>query len=69
MRRAALEAARTYEREAFDRIRRMNVVGAELELRGGGNRRGGLNTQMSGLTDVWYDEPRKPVPLGQSQEI
>lgn len=76
MRRVALEAARTYEREASDRIRRMNIVGAELELRGGGRRGGpaGLDARLSALTDAWYDEARKQggsagAVLGQSQEV
>ncbi|KAK6218696.1 hypothetical protein LQW54_002619 [Pestalotiopsis sp. IQ-011] len=52
----ALDAAKNYEKEALERIRRMSIMAADLEVKGHG-RKGG--PPGSGITDMWYDDTRK----------
>ena len=47
---AALEAAANYEKEALERLRRLGIAAADLEVRG--NKRSILNT----MGDSWYEE-------------
>lgn len=52
----ALDAAKNYEKEALERIRRMSIMAADLEVKGHG-RKGG--PPGSGITDMWFDDTRK----------
>ncbi len=53
MQMAGLRAAKGYEKEALDRIRRMNLAAADLEVRG--NRRGHQFDQFPLSKDGYFD--------------
>ncbi|KAK9417110.1 putative 26S proteasome subunit RPN7-domain-containing protein [Seiridium cardinale] len=55
----ALEAAKNYEKEALERIRRMSIIAADLEVKGGGRK--GNGPGGSGISEVWYEETRKGI--------
>lgn len=55
----ALEAAKNYEKEALERIRRMSIVAADLEVKGHGRK--GVAAGGSGISDIWYDDTRKGI--------
>lgn len=55
----ALEAAKNYEKEALERIRRMSIIAADLEVRGQGRK--GPPGSGGGMSDVWFDDPRKTI--------
>ncbi|KAH6661391.1 26S proteasome subunit RPN7-domain-containing protein [Truncatella angustata] len=54
----ALEAAKLYEKEALERIRRMSIAAADLEVKGS---RKGVAAAGAGMSDVWFDDARKGV--------
>jgi COP9 signalosome complex subunit 1 len=58
----ALETAKNYEKEALERIRRMSIIAADLEVKGHGRK--GPGAVGSGLSDVWFDETRKGIADG-----
>lgn len=53
MQRNALATAINYEREALERVRRMSIYAAELEVKG--SRKLGTG----GASDTWFDDPRR----------
>ncbi|KAK6088331.1 26S proteasome subunit RPN7 [Seiridium cupressi] len=55
----ALGAAKNYEKEALERIRRMSIIAADLEVKGGGRK--GNGPGGSGISEVWYEETRKGI--------
>jgi COP9 signalosome complex subunit 1 len=55
-----LEAARGYEKGAIERIRRMSIAAADLEVKG--YSRKGPGAGLSTVNDTWYDETRKLGP-------
>lgn len=58
MQTTALETAKNYEKEALERIRRMSIMAAELEVKGHGRKAG---PPGSGVTDMWFEDTRKGV--------
>ncbi|ETS76047.1 hypothetical protein PFICI_12991 [Pestalotiopsis fici W106-1] len=58
MQSAALEAAKNYEKEVLERIRRMSIMAADLEVKGHGRK---AAPPGSGVTDMWFDDTRKGV--------
>ena len=52
---SALETAKNYEKDAADRIRRMNIAAAELEVKGPRKGSHGFD-KFAGLTNNWYEE-------------
>ena len=52
MQMAGFEAVRSYEREAMEKLRRMSIAAAELEVKG--SRRGGPVHEKFGATE-WYE--------------
>lgn len=69
---AGLEAARTYEKEALERVRRMSIAAADLELKGFKRvpGQGGPGGQMGHqvTTDKWYDDTMRGIYGGGGQE-
>ncbi|KAI1448244.1 26S proteasome subunit RPN7-domain-containing protein [Annulohypoxylon stygium] len=60
MQKKSLEAAKSYEKEAIDRIRRMNIVAADLEVKASRKGPGGAG-QISGLGDGWPEDSRRQL--------
>lgn len=56
MQRNALATATNYEREALERVRRMSIYAAELEVKGPRKVGGG---GLSGANDTWFEDPRR----------
>jgi hypothetical protein len=50
---AGLQTAKTYEKEALERVRRMSISAADLEVKG--PKRGGAGPMLAGINDKWYD--------------
>ncbi|KAK8034744.1 COP9 signalosome complex subunit 1 [Apiospora rasikravindrae] len=59
-----LEMARNYEREALERIRRMNIAAADLEVKG--TRKGVGNAMSSIGGETWFDDTRRQLSQGES---
>ncbi|OTB17933.1 hypothetical protein K445DRAFT_315673 [Daldinia sp. EC12] len=59
MQKKALDSARNYEKEVLERIRRMNIAAADLEVKGSKKVVGGGAGNMPGVGDVWMDETRR----------
>jgi COP9 signalosome complex subunit 1 len=55
MQRSALETARNYEKEAVERIRRMSVVAADLEVKGPRRQQAGGQSQSQTLQGQMSD--------------
>ena len=52
---SGLESAKKYDKDAAERIRRMNIAAAELEVKG--PRKGShAFDKFSGMTDSWYEQ-------------
>ncbi|KAH9887411.1 26S proteasome subunit RPN7-domain-containing protein [Xylariomycetidae sp. FL2044] len=61
-----LEAARNYEKMALERIRRMSLAAAELEIKGYPRKgAGGGAGNIPGLNDMWAEEDRKTTRTGE----
>jgi COP9 signalosome complex subunit 1 len=58
-----LEAAKNYEKEAIERIRRMSIVAADLEVKGG-NRKG-AGGGLPSVSDTWFDDTRRQLSVGE----
>ncbi len=58
MYRDALDALGNFEKDALDRVRRINIVASELDVRGP---RKGLNS-LPDLSDPWYESP---IPMAE----
>jgi len=58
-----LQTAREYEREVTDRIRRMNLAAADLEVRGPGRKGGGGS--LPGLGEIFKDDNKRPADFDQ----
>ncbi|OTA95127.1 hypothetical protein M434DRAFT_69905 [Hypoxylon sp. CO27-5] len=66
MQKKALDAAKNYEKEALERIRRMNIVAANLEVKPGRNTIGGGTGSLPGVGDTWPDDPRSQPSSGKT---
>ena len=55
MQQKALETAKKYEREALERIRRMSLAAAELEVKAVPKKAG------SGIPDAWLEDSRRQL--------
>lgn len=60
-----LETAKNYEREALERIRRMNIAAADLEVKG---TRKGMGNPMSSIGggETWFEDTRRQLGQGES---
>ncbi|KAI1861346.1 uncharacterized protein JN550_010876 [Neoarthrinium moseri] len=56
-----LETARGYEKEALERIRRMSLIAANLEVKGNPRERAG-----GPVTDQWYEDTRRQLNAGEA---
>ncbi|KAF7542833.1 hypothetical protein G7Z17_g11237 [Cylindrodendrum hubeiense] len=61
MQKNALEVARQYEQEAKERLRRMSLMAAGLEVAGSKKQHGGQG--RAGIDEAWYDDA-KALPSG-----
>ncbi|KAH8668315.1 26S proteasome subunit RPN7-domain-containing protein [Xylariales sp. PMI_506] len=59
----SLEAAQNYEKEALERIRRISIAAADLEVKGSLRKGGG--SVMSSDTDTWYEDTRRQIAAGE----
>lgn len=59
MQTTALETAKNYEKEALERIRRMSIIAADLEVKGHGRK--GAPGSAGGMSDVWFDDARTTI--------
>lgn len=59
MQRNALATATNYERDALERVRRMSIYAAELEVKGARKVGGG---SLSGANETWFEDPRRQGP-------
>lgn len=57
MQATSLAAARNYEKEALDRIRRIGIMSAELEVRGKHKNQGLSGVMQGSLASRWVDGP------------
>lgn len=62
MQKQALESAHHYEREAKERLRRMSVIAAGLEVPGSRNH----HVSSRPIDEAWYDDARTP---GQTSTV
>ncbi|KAI1187018.1 26S proteasome subunit RPN7-domain-containing protein [Nemania serpens] len=60
----ALETVKTYEREALERIRRMNLAAADLEVKGPPRKGVGGAGSLPGLSDILLDDIVSEQNLG-----
>ncbi|KAI0123864.1 26S proteasome subunit RPN7 [Xylariales sp. AK1849] len=58
-----LQAATNYEKEALERIRRMSIAAADLEVKG--SSRKGAGGGMPSMQDTWYDDTRRQLNQGE----
>ncbi|KAI1453590.1 26S proteasome subunit RPN7-domain-containing protein [Annulohypoxylon moriforme] len=65
MQNKALDAAINYEKEAIERIRRMNIVAADLEVKSSRKGAGG-GSSLPGLGDVWPEDSRRQTNPGEA---
>ncbi|KAI1082184.1 26S proteasome subunit RPN7-domain-containing protein [Whalleya microplaca] len=56
----ALEAARNYEKEALERIRRMSLAAADLEVKGSRKNILSSSGSLPGVGEIWADDTRPP---------
>ncbi|KAI0841687.1 26S proteasome subunit RPN7-domain-containing protein [Hypoxylon sp. FL0890] len=61
MQKKALDAAQNYEKEAVERIRRMNIVAAGLEVGPPRKSADGGAGNLPGVGDVWQDDSKRPL--------
>jgi COP9 signalosome complex subunit 1 len=54
MQSTALKTAKAYEKEALDRIRRMSIASADLEVKG--SKRGIGASSLGAVTDSLYED-------------
>ncbi|KAI1469558.1 26S proteasome subunit RPN7-domain-containing protein [Daldinia caldariorum] len=64
MQKKALDSAKNYEKEVLERIRRMNIAAADLEVKNIKKIVGGGAGNVPGVGDVWMDENRKQPTSG-----
>ncbi|KAH0598035.1 hypothetical protein MHUMG1_04407 [Metarhizium humberi] len=67
MQKEALLVARNYEREAKERLRRISLIAAELDVSGGKKAISG-GAASSSLDEAWYDENKQSSPQGAELE-
>ncbi|KAG7108640.1 COP9 signalosome complex subunit 1 like protein [Verticillium longisporum] len=62
----ALETTKAYESEALERIRRMGLLSANLEVRNVKKLQatGSQATAPDGVSDVWFDNSGEPMAIG-----
>lgn len=61
MQNKALETARNYEKEAVERIRRMSLAAADLQVKGTSRKAQGPNRGDPTSVDQWLDDSRRPA--------
>ncbi|KAI1772507.1 26S proteasome subunit RPN7-domain-containing protein [Hypoxylon cercidicola] len=66
MQKKALDAAKNYEKEALERIRRMSLVSAGLEVKGTHKPSALAGSSLPGVGDIWYDGNRTQPGPGES---
>ncbi|KAI4865300.1 26S proteasome subunit RPN7-domain-containing protein [Hypoxylon rubiginosum] len=67
MQKKALDAAKNYEKEALERIRRMSLASAGLEVKGSHKASAlGGSGSLPGVGDIWYDNSRTQPASGES---
>lgn len=59
MQKKALDSTNNYEKEVLERIRRMNIVAADLEVKGTRKAAGIGASNIPGVGDIWTDEARR----------
>ncbi|KAK8111525.1 COP9 signalosome complex subunit 1 [Apiospora kogelbergensis] len=64
MQKKGLETAKVYETEALERIRRMNIVAADLEVKGNRKSQGSALPGIAGET--WFDDTRRQLSQAES---
>ncbi|KAM0275900.1 hypothetical protein ACHAQH_007287 [Verticillium albo-atrum] len=64
----ALATTKAYENEALERIRRMGLVGADMEVRNVKKLlpTGSQAPAQDGVSDVWFDNSGEPMAIGAS---
>lgn len=65
MQQTTLETAKSYEKEALERIRRMNIIAADLEVKGTKRNQGGI----AGISESWADDTRRQLHGLQEHDI
>ena len=65
MQQTTLETAKSYEKEALERIRRMNIIAADLEVKGTKRSQGGI----AGISESWADDTRRQLHGLQEHDI
>ncbi|KAI0014195.1 26S proteasome subunit RPN7-domain-containing protein [Xylariaceae sp. FL0662B] len=66
MQTTALKAAKNYEKEALERIRRMSLAAADLEVKGTRKALVGPPGSLPGVGEIWVDEGRRPPNGGEA---
>ncbi|KAI3337605.1 PCI-domain-containing protein [Xylariaceae sp. AK1471] len=61
----ALETAKNYEREALERIRRISLAAAELEVRGSNRKGAGGAGNLPGLGEIFLDDNQRQASFGE----
>jgi COP9 signalosome complex subunit 1 len=67
MQKNALEVAQRYEYEAKERLRRISIIAAGLEVPGSKKQTGFGTGGMQAIDEAWYDENRQG-PTGAEVE-
>jgi COP9 signalosome complex subunit 1 len=65
MQKQALDVSRQYEQEAKDRLRRMNIIAAGLEVVG--KRQQHAGPVGRGIDEQWYDDARASVQQNKTE--
>lgn len=63
MQKKALEVARKYEQEAKERLRRMSIIAAGLEVPASRRQMAG---EAAAIDETWYEDPRN---IGRSIDV
>jgi COP9 signalosome complex subunit 1 len=67
MQKQALNVAQEYEREAKERLRRMNIIAAGLEVVG--KRQPNPGHASRGIDEQWYDDTKGPGQAEASRTL
>ncbi|KAL7626570.1 hypothetical protein AAE478_003342 [Parahypoxylon ruwenzoriense] len=62
----ALEAAKNYEKEAIERIRRMSITAANLEVKPPHKGAGGGAGSLPGVGEIWQEDARRSANSGDT---
>ena len=66
MQKKVLETAKMYEEEALERIRRMSLASAGLEVKGTHKLGNFGGSSLPGVGDIWHDSTRAQPASGES---